>query len=57
MIALVHAQFESIHPFLDGNGRLGKLMITLLLSERKIFQSQILYMSYYFKVRRQKAKK
>ncbi len=53
MIALVHAQFESIHPFLDGNGRLGRLMITLLLCERKILQSPILYMSYYFKVRRQ----
>ena len=53
MIALVHAQFESIHPFLDGNGRLGRLLITLLLCERKILQSPILYMSYYFKVRRQ----
>ncbi len=50
--ALVHVQFESIHPFLDGNGRLGRLLIALYLCSQKILQEPLLYLSLYFKVRR-----
>jgi Fic family protein len=47
---LVHAQFESIHPFLDGNGRLGRLLITLLLCQHKVIKRPLLYLSAYFKL-------
>lgn len=51
-IGLAHAQFETIHPFLDGNGRVGRLLITFLLCEQRVLPQPVLYLSYYFKKHR-----
>jgi Fic family protein len=48
-VGIAHAQFETIHPFLDGNGRIGRLLITFLLCEIRIIQWPCLYISHYFK--------
>ena len=52
-LGLIHVQFETIHPFLDGNGRIGRLLIILLLCEKKILKQPILYLSLYLKNNRE----
>jgi Fic family protein len=51
-IGLAHAQFETIHPFLDGNGRAGRLLIAFLLVERGLLERPVLYISHFFKAHR-----
>ena len=51
-IGVAHVFFETVHPFLDGNGRVGRLLITFLLCERQILSKPVLYLSHFFKKRR-----
>ena len=50
---LIHVQFETIHPFLDGNGRVGRLLITYWLFSKAILQRPLLYLSHYLKKNRE----
>jgi Fic family protein len=52
-LALLHAEFEAVHPFLDGNGRLGRMFIPLFLYHEKLIQSPMFYISAYFEARRE----
>ena len=51
-VGLAHAQFETIHPFLDGNGRVGRLLITFLLVNHGVLRRPLLYLSFFFKLNR-----
>ena len=51
-VGIAHSQFETLHPFLDGNGRVGRLLITFLLCEKQVLQRPLLYLSHYFKQNR-----
>ena len=51
-VGLAHAQFETIHPFMDGNGRMGRLLIAFLLTEKRLLAKPVLYLSHYFRQRR-----
>lgn len=51
-VALIHYQFETIHPFLDGNGRIGRLLITLFLLDKKFISTPVFYISYFLKMNR-----
>ncbi|HRS90246.1 MAG TPA: Fic/DOC family N-terminal domain-containing protein [Smithellaceae bacterium] len=53
-LAIIHAQFEMIHPFLDGNGRLGRMIVPLFLFEKKLISSPVFYISAYLEKNRQK---
>ncbi len=52
-IALIHAQFETLHPFLDGNGRMGRLLIAFTLCQQTVLQKPVLYLSHYLKQNRE----
>jgi Fic family protein len=52
-LAVVHAEFESLHPFLDGNGRIGRMLIPLYLFDRQLLQSPMFYLSEYLEANRQ----
>jgi Fic family protein len=51
-VGIAHSQFETVHPFLDGNGRVGRLLITFLLCEKEILKRPLLYLSHFFKLNR-----